>query len=76
MENLMRSSKAKTAKRPSHDVFLVDGDGDKAFWTKIGAGWLHEDGDGFNLTLIAIPVTGRLVVRKAKPHTEADHAEA
>jgi hypothetical protein len=47
-------------------VFVVDGEGENAFWTKIGAAWLHEDGKGFNLALTAMPVSGRLVVREPK----------
>lgn len=58
-------SKAK-AKKPSHEAFVVTGEGDNAFWTKIGAVWPHEDGKGFNLDLIALPVAGRLVIRERK----------
>ena len=58
-------------KRPSHAIYIVDGDGENAFWTKIGAAWPHEDGEGFNLTLTALPLTGRLVVRKPRPQSEA-----
>jgi hypothetical protein len=50
-----------------HSVFVVDGEGDKAFWTKVGAAWAHEDGKGFNVTLSAMPVSGRLVIREPKP---------
>ncbi len=50
-----------------HGVFVVDGEGDNAFWTKIGAAWLHEDAKGFNVTLTAMPVNGRLVIREPKP---------
>ena len=52
-------------KRPSHTVFVVEGDGEKAFWIRIGAAWEHEDGEGFSLNLIALPLAGRMVVRKA-----------
>ena len=52
--------------RPTHAVFVVEGEGDSAFWTKIGAAWAHEDGEGFNITLTALPLNGRLVVRTAK----------
>ncbi|WP_421927157.1 hypothetical protein [Neoaquamicrobium sediminum] len=48
---------------PTHGVFVVEGDGDTAYWTRIGAAWAHRDGEGFNLQLAAIPMTGRLVVR-------------
>jgi hypothetical protein len=50
-----------------HQVFVVDGEGDNAFWTKVGAAWKHEDGKGFNITLSAMPVNGRLVIREPKP---------
>jgi hypothetical protein len=52
--------------RPTHSVFVVEGEGDSAFWTKIGAAWSHEDGEGYNITLTATPMNGRLVVRTAK----------
>ncbi|MCL4853313.1 MAG: hypothetical protein KJZ78_18305 [Bryobacteraceae bacterium] len=48
---------------PTHGVFVVEGDGKDAFWTRIGAAWAHRDGQGFNLRLSALPVSGRLVVR-------------
>ncbi|MCO6389918.1 hypothetical protein GTW25_02605 [Aliihoeflea aestuarii] len=48
---------------PSHGVFVVDGEGEKAYWTKIGCAWSHSDGSGFNVSLSAIPLTGRLVLR-------------
>lgn len=54
----------KEPNRPTHGVYLVQGEGEKAFWTKIGAAWLHGDGKGANLILDAVPVSGRLVVRE------------
>ena len=56
-------------KRPSHEVFIVDGEGEKARWTPIGAAWPHDDGKGYNVTLVAVPLDGRLVLRKPKPRT-------
>ena len=56
-------------KRPSHAVYVVEGEGESAYWTKIGAAWSHEDGDGFNLQLMAVPLSGRLVIRKPKPQS-------
>jgi len=60
----MKSNPSKN--RPSHAVYIVEGEGESAYWTKIGSAWLHEDGEGFNLSLAAIPLTGRLVIRKRK----------
>ncbi|RWC46081.1 MAG: hypothetical protein EOS55_18190 [Mesorhizobium sp.] len=48
---------------PSHGVFVVDGEGEKAFWTRVGAAWAHQDGQGFNVALTAVPLSGRLVLR-------------
>lgn len=52
--------------KPSHAVYHVEGEGTKKFWTKIGAAWAHEDGEGFSLQLTCLPMDGRLVVRKPK----------
>jgi len=57
--------------RPSFSVYVVEGEGENAFWTKVGAAWPHDDGEGFNVQLSALPVNGRLVVRKPKPEREA-----
>ncbi len=58
--------------KPTHEVSHVTGEGEKAFWTKIGAAWIHKDGDGFNLALNYLPLAqnGRIVVRKIKPKKE------
>jgi hypothetical protein len=40
------------AKRPTHEAFVITGEGESAFWTKIGAAWPHDDGKGFNVELI------------------------
>lgn len=60
----------RTQKKPSHAVYVVEGEGDNAFWTKIGAAWQHQDGKGLNITLSALPLNGRLVVRDPKVDEE------
>lgn len=52
--------------QPSHGVYVVEGEGEKAFWTKVGCAWAHQDGNGFNVTLSALPISGRLVIRAKK----------
>lgn len=55
--------------RPDYEVFIVKefgGEEKKSKWTKIGAGWSHKDGDGLNIQLDAIPVDGKLSIRKWK----------
>ncbi|WP_152048774.1 hypothetical protein [Aureimonas psammosilenae] len=49
---------------PTHGVFVVEGEGESAYWTKIGAAWSHQDGKGFNISLSAVPLNGRLVLRE------------
>lgn len=40
------------AKKPSHDVFIVEEYGqDQSYWSKIGVAWKHEHGDGLNLQI-------------------------
>lgn len=57
------------AKKPSHEAFVITGEGESALWTKIGAVWPHDDGKGFNIDLIALPVGGKLVIRVRKEAT-------
>lgn len=52
--------------RPSFAVYTIEGEGETAFWTKIGAAWSHEDGKGYSVTLSCLPVNGRLVLREPK----------
>ncbi|WP_042118388.1 hypothetical protein [Rhizobium etli] len=58
--------------KPDYAVYVVEGEGDKAHWTRIGAGWSHGDDEGINIILSALPMNGRLTVRK--PKAERDDA--
>ena len=57
--------------KPAFDAFAIDGDGEDAFWTKIGAAWPHEDGQGYNIQLRAWPVNGRIALRVPKEREPA-----
>jgi len=42
-------------------------EGGKAFWSRIGAAWMHEDGNGMSLNLDLMPTTGgRITLRAPK----------
>ena len=65
-----------TAASPTerYDVLVVDNYEDaqgaeKASWTRVGVAFAHKDGLGLNVELQAIPVSGKLVIRRheAKP---------
>lgn len=66
---MARTTNIKTSKReakaPSFIAYHVaEREGAKAFWTRIGAAWDHEDGNGLTLALDLVPVNGgRIVLR-------------
>ena len=56
-------------KTPAFHAYTVrDGKGEnsKGFWTKMGAFFPHEDGEGGTLLLDALPLDGRIVLRSIK----------
>lgn len=57
-------------RKPTHAIYHVRGEAKNAYWTRVGAAWIHEDGEGLSLALDFVPVndTGRLVVRVNKPN--------
>lgn len=68
----------KTNRKPTHAVYHVRGEGEKAYWTKIGAAWLHEDKEGLNVSLDFVPLNdaGRLVIRVNKADDSKTEGEA
>lgn len=65
--NMAKTKEAAPTKNyPSHGVYVVEGEGQSAYWTKVGCAWPHQDGNGFNVTLSALPISGRLVIRTRK----------
>lgn len=48
-----------------HALTVRDGkDGQKGYWTKIGAAWKSKDGKGYVLQLDCVPLDGRVVLRE------------
>ncbi len=62
------------ARRPTHRLYRVLGDGSDASWTPIGAAWPNKDGLGFSIVCDAVPLQGRIVMRVIKDAEEADAA--
>ena len=62
--------------RPNYYAFSVKerGKGKRSIWTRIGAAWTQEKGQGLNIELEALPLNfdGRIVLTEPK----ADDAEA
>jgi hypothetical protein len=60
------------AKRPSHTIYKVVGDGEDGRWIKVGVGFQHKDGHGVALMFDAIPIDGRIALRENREPVEAD----
>ena len=53
--------------KPDFNVYtVVEQEGKDPFWLKIGAAWANKDGKGYSITLQALPLDGRLVLREWK----------
>ncbi|HMK72308.1 MAG TPA: hypothetical protein VK454_03160 [Myxococcaceae bacterium] len=52
------------AKRPFAVFTIVEGDGEKALWRRVGSGFVNRDGS-YNLYLEALPVNGKLHMRES-----------
>ncbi len=54
------------SKLPSHIAYQVrDAKNGKGHWTRIGAAWTHNDGNGFNIQVESLPRDGKIVLRVA-----------
>ncbi len=60
--------------KPTHRLYRVDGEGKNAFWTAIGAAWPNRDGEGFSVLCDAVPLTGRIVMRRITERLSAEAA--
>ncbi len=57
---------AKKAKRPTHIIWQVIGEGETARWIRVGAAWENRDRKGLSLQFDSYPVVGRTVIRAAQ----------
>lgn len=55
--------------KPTHEAYVVNGEGEKARWTKIGVGFFKNE--GMTLLLDAAPMNARLVVRPVRAQNAA-----
>lgn len=67
-------STTTTPRRPTLTAYSVrdfEKDGQtQSSWTRVGIAFAHRDGNGFDVVLDAIPVNGRIALRKSKPKSE------
>ena len=50
--------------KPYHLAYVVEDNEEESFWTLIGVSFPHKDRKGLNILLRALPVDGRIVLRK------------
>lgn len=54
--------------QPNYRAYTVikRGEGQEDFWLPIGAAFMHQDGEGYNIVLQALPIDGKIVLRLPK----------
>jgi hypothetical protein len=58
---------------PDYRAFTVvkrEGKDKSDYWLDIGAAFAHEDGEGFNVLLHALPIDGKIVLRTIKDNED------
>ena len=65
------------AQQPSYQAYtVIKREGQDDYWLNIGAAFAHQDGDGFNVMLQALPINGKIVLRPPKDKSEDDQPPA
>jgi hypothetical protein len=60
-----------TMSAPTHRAYtVIKREGKEDFWLNLGVAFAHEDGEGFNVLLQAMPLDGKLVLRTYKEKPE------
>ena len=55
------------SQQPNYRAYtVVKREGQDDFWLAIGAAFMHQDGDGYNIVLQALPIDGKIVLRVPK----------
>ena len=62
--------------QPTHTAYtVIKREGQDDYWLNIGAAFMHQDGDGFNVMLQALPINGKIVLRPPKAQNEEPPAK-
>ena len=62
--------------KPSHRVYtVIKRQDEEDYWLNVGVVFPHEDGEGFNLLLQALPIDGKLVLRTYKDEDDEDNGK-
>ena len=65
------NNQTASSKAPSHIAYQIRGrEGEKGYFTRIGAAWPTKNGNGFNIQLDAVPLSGRITLILASEKEE------
>jgi hypothetical protein len=70
-EQIMKNQPKLLGQKPTHRIYRVIGEGKASSWTPIGAAWPNKDGQGFNISYDAVPLSGRIVMRAITERPQA-----
>jgi hypothetical protein len=62
---------SNNSKRPPYAAYVVrnyeKAGKEESDWMRVGVAWEHKSGNGFDIWLEALPVSGRIVLRRNEP---------
>jgi hypothetical protein len=59
------------SQQPTYQAYtVVKRENQEDYWLNIGAAWMHQDGEGYNIILQALPINGKIVLRPPKVGAE------
>ncbi|MBF9045488.1 hypothetical protein HKCCE4037_19285 [Rhodobacterales bacterium HKCCE4037] len=79
MAKTQTQSPKTSPKAPDFLAWHITQKGDKSYWNKVGAAWVHRDENGYTIQLDVVPINGRIVLRQpiedpAEPAIEKEGA--
>lgn len=64
MAKTQTQSQKSDTKAPDFLAWHVSQRGEKSYWNKVGAAWMHKDKYGYTIQLEVVPINGRIVLRQ------------
>ncbi len=64
MAKTQTQSQKSDPKAPDFLAWHVSQRGEKSYWNKVGAAWMHKDKCGYTIQLEVVPINGRIVLRQ------------
>ena len=62
--------------QPNYTAYtVIKREGQDDFWIAIGGAWMHQDGDGYNVILQALPIDGKIVLHPPKVDTKSPEVQ-